>query len=267
MGEPLHDPTVPAPEPAAAKPAGGIDMKLIGLCALLWVVALGIFASNYRDLKRDYYWGNISQGLASGLFDNDSIKALAEMGEDVLPSCEFELNNHWNPMFKCAVLRVVERVPGPKARALLASRLTGTTRDVDSRVRANAILSLRTRAKQWPEEKDALRKLVEGELGPQGEPELIARAVSALTAAELGNTQDSVKALVVFALRHPQFRRDAAAVLKTLDATLPPVEAEAREAELRKQIMAVETWLAEHGIAPVVSPLTAAVDSRAGGQR
>ena len=233
-------PAGPAPEPIpAALGAGGIDVRLVGLCILLWVVAVGIFFSGWGDTKKDYYWGNIRQALEQpmgGYVDMESVTALAALGDDVIPSCEHELRTQPDPLFKCAVLRVLERVPGPKSRALIAF---ATQQDPDARVRANGLLILRDRASKAPDEKGPLAEVARERV--QHETELAAKAIAAVIAGQAGDSSPEVKSLLVHALRIAPIRKDAWDCLKASSPTIPPVDAPREDGALR-QVMAVEDW-------------------------
>jgi hypothetical protein len=258
-------------EPEAKKSAEespwALDPKLIGVCFVLWIAAAGIFYSSWDETKRNYYWGNIKQGLDERPqhIDGESMAALSAMGEAVVPSCEYELSHHWDPQFRCAVLRVLEPVAGEKARAVIESKLRGQTLDLDARVRANAILALKTRAAKWPEEKKSLVATCKEALGTSGDSDPTARSLAAIIVAEAGESTDAVKALLVFALRVPQLQKDAAAALKKVAADGPDFSPEGTGMEKLNQIMAYEKWCEDKGIALVASKLTIAPTSTATG--
>ncbi len=231
-------------------------MRLVGICAALWVVAAAILWSNWSDTRRDYYWGNIMQGLEGQPqhLDQEAITALAAMGDSVIPSCSYEITHHWNPAFRIAVTKVLEQTSGKGATEILAS---AAVKDPTPQVRANAILSLKARAKTNPAELAALLKLCdEVALGKtNGDPFPEVRATAALILAENGNTADETKALLVFGLRIPFLRKDMAAALAKVSPDAPPIKYDAPEKEFTQAAIAVEKWFEDHGIAPVASSL------------
>ena len=243
----------PLPAPVALAPTSlGVDMKLVGLCVLLWAVAVGIFFSSWEDTKKDYYWGNIRQSLEQpGLtdVDHESIDALAAMGEAVLPSCEHELKTQPDPLFKVAVLHVLKKVPGPKSAALLG---WAAENDADARVRANGLIVLRERAKTVAEEKALLQQVAKDLVKNEREPAV--QSIAAVILGESGDTSPELAAFLVHGLRLPLIRKDAWQSLKATHPSIPPVDAPTED-DARKQIMAVETWCDSNGIALVTSKL------------
>lgn len=229
--------------PPADQGPQGIDVRLVGLCLLLWAVAIGIFFSNWGDTKKDYYWGNIRQALEQpmgGYVDKESVAALVAQGEDVVPSCEHELKTAGtqgsDPMFKCAVLLVLKDIPGPKSRGVMA---WAAQMDLDARVRANALLYLRDRAQKAADEKAALLEVARERV--QNETELGARAIAGVIAAQGGDGSPQVKSLLVHALQIPPLRKDAWTCLKGVAPSVPPIDGKTDE-ELLKQLVAVEDW-------------------------
>lgn len=240
---------------------GGFDLRLVALCFVLWVVAAAILWQNWPDTKRDYYWGNIMTGLEGQppRVDGESIQALAAMGDAIIPSCSYELSHHWNPLFKCAVLQVLEETDGKGARDVIEYSVT---HDLDARVRANGLMALRSRAKRIPGEAPALKRLAEEvAVGTKtGDPNPDVRSVAALCLGEAGETPDAVKALLVYALRTPNafFRKDVASAIAHVGSSVPAFDADAKGKDLVKGIMGLEKWLQDQNIALVTSPLTLA---------
>ncbi len=249
-------------EESKTESGSGIDLRLVGLCVGLWIVAGVILFQNWPDTKRDYYWGNIMQGLEGqppGL-DSESVSALAAMGDAIIPSCSYELTHHWNPAFRVAVLKVLEESKGKGAPELLG---WSATHDPDARVRGNALLALRTRVKTSPAERPPLEKLAD-QLAlskTDSDPDVNVRATASVIVAEAGNGSDPIKALLVFALRNPYLRKDAAAALAKINPDGPAVKLDVANKDLVDEIIAYEKWCGDHGIAAVASPLTAPVTS------
>jgi hypothetical protein len=239
--------------PGGAAP-GGIDLKLVGLCVALWVVAAVIVFVNWRETTQNYYWGNVKQALDAQQphFDLESMAALAAQGDEIVPSCQYELAHHWDQRFRCAVLRVLERVPTPKAHDVILATIKN---DVDARVRANALMVLKTRVTTIPAEKEALITAAKAELST--EPELMARVVAATILGENGDKSPPVLSLLVFGIRTPELHKDSATALAAARSDAPPLHLEASPKQQRDEIMAIETWATANAIAPIVSPLVA----------
>lgn len=263
MGEP-DKVEVKVPDPQES--SGGMTAGLIALCAGLWVVAAIILWANWPDTKRDYYWGNIMQALETQppRLDQESVSALAAMGDAIIPSCSYELAHHWNPAFRIAVLKVLEQTEANGARDLLDF---AATHDLDARVRGNALLSMRARAHKNAAEAAPLLKVAEtiATSKTEGDPDLNVRATAALILAERGNGGDAVKALLVFALRNPFLRKDSATALAKVNPSGPELKPDAPGKEFLDEIMAYEKWCQAHDIALVASPVAAPVTSSAGG--
>lgn len=245
----------------------GLDARLIGLCVLLWIVAGGILWQNWPDTKRDFYWGNIMQGLEGQppRLDGESITALAAMGDAIIPSCSYELAHHWNPAFKCAVIKVLEQSDGKGARELIE---WAVTHDIDARVRANGLLSLRARAKRVPADAPAVARIAgDVALGATtSDPNVDVRAAAALLCSEAGDGRDGIKALLVYGLRspNPYFRKEYAASLAKVNQGGPAFDPDAKGKDLIDGIMGYEKWCDDHNIALVVSRITIAPVATAG---
>jgi hypothetical protein len=241
-------------------------VRLVGICAALWVVAGAILWSNWPDTKRDYYWGNIMQGLEGQPqhLDQESITALAAMGDGVIPSCSYEIVHHWNPAFRIAVTKVLEQTNGKGASDILAA---AAVHDATPQVRANALLALKARTKTNPAEMAPLLKLCEEvAMGKtNGDPVPEVRSTAALILAEDGNGSNEVKRLLVYGLRLPFIRKDMATALAKVSPDAPSFKCDAPDLELRSAIIADEKWLEDQGIALVASGLTMPVTSQTGG--
>ncbi len=263
----MGDEKATAPGATGEPKAGGFDVRLVGLCVLLWVVAGGILLQNWPDTKRDYYWGNIMQALEGQppRLDNESITALAAMGDGIIPSCSYELSHHWNPAFKCAVLKVLEQTDGKGALEIIEGAVT---RDLDARVRANGLMSLRARAKRVPSEAAAVARVAAevalGKTNPDPNPDV--RTAAALVLGEAGDGRAEVKALLVHGLRTPNpfFRKDIAVALAKINEGGPKFDADAKGKDLIDGIIAYEDWCEKNNIALIESRLTIAPVGSAG---
>ncbi len=255
-----------AEEKDTSTATGGLDARLIALCVLLWVVAAGILWQNWPDTKKDYYWGNIMQGLDSTprRIDSESIEALAAMGDAVVPSCSYELSHHFNPLFRCAVLTVLQRTEGKGARDLMEWAVRN---DLDARVRANGLIELRERTKRHPDEMAPLKRLCdEVALGKAGDPNIEVRTMAALLLGQEGDSRPEVKAYLVHGLRSlvnplirsPVMMRECATVLAKINAGAPAFNLEAKGKDILDEIVKYETWCTTHDIALVESALTIA---------
>jgi len=250
--------------------ATGLDVRLVGVCAVLWVVAGIILWQNWPDTKKDYYWGNIAQGLEASppRYDNESIAALAAMGDSIIPACSNELAHHWNYAYRLAVLRVLEQTKGAGAHEVLEhfERV-----DLDARVRANALLVMRARAKTNPAEAPPLMKLAQEVALSKtaSDPEPWVRATGALILAESGDNRGEIKALLVFALhqavvsRTPFLIKDMSDALAKINPEGPRFLIDKPGKELAEEIVKLEDDLLSHDIAIVGSRLTIAAPSSA----
>jgi hypothetical protein len=252
----------------SSSPAPGLDLKLVGVCAVLWLVAGVIVWQNWPDTKKDYYWGNIIQSLEAGRIDHESITALAALTDSIVPSCSHELATHWNPSYRTAVLFVLQETRAAGARELLEH---AALRDLDPRVRANALVSLRVRAQQDPSESAPLVKLAdEVALGKAADGEPYVRAIAAVILAESGDSRGPVKALLDYAIREgitqgrPFMVKDAALALAKVDPKAPAMVLDNKKRkELLDEILELEHYLKANDVAIVGSELVLAPETSA----
>lgn len=186
--EPIPADATATSAPAASDEDGGkIDPQLIGLAVVLWLLAVGIFAFKWDRLRVDWYLGNIKEtGDLTGRLDEGSITSLAALAAadpEVLRMVGDEavgpLANR-DEFYRSAIVKTIERVPGPAAQELLLAAAT----DFHGVVRANAYVSLGERVKREPSERErALPALLGAALG---EPEPMARAFALSILGDIG---------------------------------------------------------------------------------
>lgn len=177
------DATAPAGDGEGEGGDGGIDPQLIGLALILWLLAVGIFVYKWDRLKVDWYLGNIKEtGDLTGRLDESSVAALASLAADdpdVLRMIGDELVGplaNRDEFYRSAVVKTVERVPGPLAQELIVLAAS----DYHGVVRANAYVSLGERAKRDPSERERAVAVLLAAVQFEGEPMARAFAISVL---------------------------------------------------------------------------------------
>lgn len=165
--------TTPPASAEGEAPSEGLDPQLVALCVVLWLVAVGIFAFKFPDIRLDWYLGNIKEALDtnSGLSESD-IKALVALDpERVVKKISAELADaqQTDQRYRGSLVRVLERVPGEQA----FKALTACANDADPRVRANAYLALGSRGQKVESERESAFHTVLNRV--RGEPEPNAR--------------------------------------------------------------------------------------------
>lgn len=181
-----------AVDPAAADDSsdgegGKIDPQLIGLALVLWLLAVGIFAFKWDRLRVDWYLGNIKEtGDLTGRLDEASMTSLAAMATadaEVLQMIADEVVGplaNRDEFYRSALVKTIERVPGPAAHGLL----TAASTDFHGVVRANAYVSLAERAKLDPSEREPTTRTLLAAVAGEGEP--MARAFALSVLGDLG---------------------------------------------------------------------------------
>lgn len=172
---------------------GGLDPQLIGLCVLLWVVALGIFAFRWTDMRVDYHLGNLRETIhAEGRLDPASVEALLDMTDSgVLEHLVAELNDPMqrDQLYRVAVLRVVGRIAAPAAQEVVRT----ACRDHDANVRANAYAMVRDQAEADPSLRERALELLRA--GADGDGAAFSRAHAANHLARLGGPAEAWPAI------------------------------------------------------------------------
>lgn len=148
---------------------------------------MGIFAFKWDRLRVDWYLGNIKEtGDLTGRLDESSVEALAKLASadaDVLRMVADEAigpRSNRDELYRSAIVKTIERVPGPEAHALLLAAAT----DAHGVVRANALVSLGNRVAGDPGEREETVALVLATI--ERDPEPMTRAFAASVASELG---------------------------------------------------------------------------------
>lgn len=166
---------------------GKIDPQLIGLALVLWLLAVGIFAFKWDRLRVDWYLGNIKEtGDLTGRLDEASVAALAALAAGDAEVLRMVGDEAVGPLpnrdefYRSAIVKTIERVPGPEAQALLLAAAT----DFHGVVRANAYVSLGERVKRDPAERERALPVLLSAITAEVEP--MARAFAVSVAGELG---------------------------------------------------------------------------------
>lgn len=161
--------------------AGRLDPQLIGLAVVLWLLAVGIFAFKWDRLRVDWYLGNIKEtGELAARLDEGSIEALAALAvadAEVLRMVGDEVVGplaNGDEFYRSAIVKTIERVPGPAAQALLLAAAI----DFHGVVRANSYVSLGVRARADASERAQTAQVLLGAVGSPGDPEPMSRAVA-----------------------------------------------------------------------------------------
>jgi hypothetical protein len=265
-------PSSDAPEPAkqappAASPAamaGGVavDRQLIALCVGLWVVALAIVLSSWGETRTNYYLGNIKQTLdRENRLDDGSVEALAAMGDKALPQIVKDLETHDDPLFRIALIKVLERIPSAEARKAIAD----TSRaDADPRVRANAVKVLANRATKLGSADEKEQAVACACDTATKDPEWQARAIAAQILGDLKDPRAEGPLLECLKSREEGLRKKAAEVLKTLEPSGPAFDASAAEDVRVRQVWEWQNFFrAKRGEAPLPAPSPPAAVSTA----
>jgi hypothetical protein len=221
-------PAASGPDAAVAAMAGGlaVDRQLIALCVGLWIVAVAIVLSSWGETRTNYYLGNIKQTLdRENRLDETSVEALAAMGDKALPQIVKDLETHDDPLFRIALLKVLERIPSEASRKAIAD----TSRaDADARVRANAVKVLSDRAKKLGGDEREQAVACACDTAAK-DPEWQARAIAAQILGELKDPRAEGPLLECLKSREEGLRKKAAEALKVLEPSGPELDASAAE--------------------------------------
>jgi hypothetical protein len=185
---------------SASEEGGGADPHLIGLCVVMWLVALVILGARWSTIKVDYYLGNIKETLgpleAAPKIDEESVQALVDMAdsEEVVEALRGELDNptQIDQRYRAMMVLIADRIGDDEAFAFLADRAAA---DFDFRVRANAYQALAGH----------------GEAGP---PERRERSFQVLHAALLRETDPIAQAVAIESVGRLRDQRAAWDVIK-----------------------------------------------------
>ncbi|MCO5167081.1 MAG: hypothetical protein M9894_12065 [Planctomycetes bacterium] len=165
-----------------------LDPQLIGLAVVLWLLAVGIFVFKWDRLRVDWYLGNIKEtGDLAGRLDDTSMQALADLAKDDPGVLRMVADEVLGPLanrdefYRTAIVKTIERVPGPAALDLLVA----AAGDYHGVVRANTYVSLGARAKADPAERPRVVETLIGALGTPGDIEPMGRAYALKVLADL----------------------------------------------------------------------------------
>ncbi|RMG15656.1 MAG: HEAT repeat domain-containing protein [Planctomycetota bacterium] len=246
---------------------GGIDPMLVGLCVVLWIVAVGVVVTRWGSLKVDWYLGNIKTTLGPlpppGMaappprLDVDSIQALVDMAGDgeIIAALREELDNplQTDQRYRAVMIEIAKRIASEDALAFICER--GAT-DYDYRVRANAYLAIGQLGPTAPSE---LRQQAFAVLrrALAEEPEQIARSVAANGLGEFGDLSVAWPLIRVLRDAEGQFRlllrRSCLRSLRKLsgkDEAALPFDPALEGDEDFEQLLAWERWYRE-AVGPV----------------
>lgn len=246
---------------ASPPPKQGLDLQLVGLAAVLWVVAVAIVFSKWERVRVDWRLGDIKERLdLDGGIDETALDGLIAMGqsdpEEVVGYLGDELygpQRNLDERYRIVLVKALEKIPGRDGLVALCR----AANDIDPRVRANAYVSLAARAKATPEDREDAVKMLEAMLGVDPEP--VARAYTVRALSELGALQEPrVQACWPFLVwfREAQgsegvvqmIRTECARAVRQLSQVPEerlPLDPAADEAAREAQLLAWETWFRE----------------------
>jgi hypothetical protein len=115
-------------------------IKLGVVCLILWIIAGGILATNWRKARIDYYLGNMAETIgSSGELKDEDLNAIVSMGPSVIPKLVKELNaSSETGRLGVSITVILGKIGGPEATAALREAL----KHPSSQVRNNALKQL-----------------------------------------------------------------------------------------------------------------------------